>query len=77
MLGSVADAEDIVQEAFIRWMGADRGEVRNPKRSCAARSRGCVSISSNRRGVSARPISARGCPIPSSKPTPTKTSPCR
>jgi RNA polymerase sigma-70 factor (ECF subfamily) len=28
MLGSVSDAEDIVQEAFIRWMKADRSEVR-------------------------------------------------
>ena len=24
MLGSVADAEDVLQEAFIRWMGAKR-----------------------------------------------------
>jgi RNA polymerase sigma-70 factor (ECF subfamily) len=31
MLGSVADAEDVLQEAFIRWMGADRGEVREPE----------------------------------------------
>jgi RNA polymerase sigma-70 factor, ECF subfamily len=31
MLGSVADAEDILQEAFIRWMGADRSEVREPE----------------------------------------------
>ena len=31
MLGSVADAEDMVQEAFIRWMGADRSEVREPE----------------------------------------------
>ena len=31
MLGSVADAEDAVQEAFIRWMGADRAEVREPE----------------------------------------------
>jgi RNA polymerase sigma-70 factor (ECF subfamily) len=31
MLGSVADAEDAVQEAFIRWMRADRGEVREPE----------------------------------------------
>src|SRR5262245_29790341 len=31
MLGSVADAEDVVQEAFVRWMGADRNEVCQPE----------------------------------------------
>jgi RNA polymerase sigma-70 factor, ECF subfamily len=31
MLGSVADAEDVVQEAFILWMGAGRSEVREPE----------------------------------------------
>jgi RNA polymerase sigma-70 factor (ECF subfamily) len=31
MLGSVADAEDAVQEAFIRWMGTDRAQVREPE----------------------------------------------
>jgi RNA polymerase sigma-70 factor (ECF subfamily) len=31
MLGSVADAEDVLQEAFIRWMGADRDGVREPE----------------------------------------------
>ncbi|QGP78567.1 sigma-70 family RNA polymerase sigma factor [Sphingobium sp. CAP-1] len=31
MLGSVADAEDMVQEAFIRWMGVDRAEIREPE----------------------------------------------
>jgi RNA polymerase sigma-70 factor (ECF subfamily) len=31
MLGSVADAEDVVHEAFIRWMKADRCEVREPE----------------------------------------------
>lgn len=31
MLGSVADAEDVVQDAFVRWMKLDRGEVREPE----------------------------------------------
>jgi len=31
MLGSVSDAEDMVQEAFLRWMRVDRSEVREPE----------------------------------------------
>ena len=31
MLGSVHDAEDIVQEAFIRWMNTDRSNIREPE----------------------------------------------
>lgn len=31
MLGSVSDAEDVVQDAFIRWMGTDRSQVREPE----------------------------------------------
>lgn len=30
MLGSVADAEDVVQDAFLRWLGTDRAAVREP-----------------------------------------------
>jgi len=31
MLGSVADAEDVMQEAFVRWLRTDRGAVREPE----------------------------------------------
>jgi len=31
MLGSVAEAEDMVQEAFLRWQGAPQAEVASPK----------------------------------------------
>ena len=31
MLGSVTDAEDLVQDAFVRWLEADEAEVRAPR----------------------------------------------
>ena len=30
MLGSIADAEDVVQDAFLRWLDVDRDAVREP-----------------------------------------------
>jgi RNA polymerase sigma-70 factor (TIGR02957 family) len=31
MLGSVADAEDVLQESWLRWAAADRAQVREPR----------------------------------------------
>jgi len=31
MLGSMADAEDVVQDAFLRWLGTDRAAVKEPE----------------------------------------------
>src|SRR5437660_10477828 len=31
MVGSVADAEDMLQETFIRWQQASDGDIRSPK----------------------------------------------
>jgi RNA polymerase sigma-70 factor (ECF subfamily) len=32
MLGSRADAEDVVQDAYLRWHGVDRQDIGNPRR---------------------------------------------
>src|SRR5947199_3139717 len=31
MLGSAADAEDVLQESWLRWAGADLSQVRDPR----------------------------------------------
>lgn len=31
MLGTLSEAEDVVQDAYLRWHGADRGAVDNPR----------------------------------------------
>jgi RNA polymerase sigma-70 factor (TIGR02957 family) len=31
MLGSASDAEDVLQESWLRWAGADRSQVREPR----------------------------------------------
>jgi Sigma-70 region 2/SnoaL-like domain len=36
MLGSAADAEDVVQETWLRWAGVNQAEVRDPRAYLAA-----------------------------------------
>ena len=40
LLGSAADAEDVLQESWLRWAGADRSQVRDPRAFPTARSPG-------------------------------------
>ena len=61
MLGSRADAEDMVQEAYVRWHGAD-DEIARPKRGWSPPRRGSASTGCARRAPSAKPTSGRGCP---------------
>ena len=77
MLGSVADAEDVLQEAFIRWMGADRSEVREP-RGVLRRTvtRLCLDQLKSARRQRETYVGS-WLPIPSSKRRTRKTSPCR
>lgn len=66
MLGSMAEAEDAVQETYLRWHAADRGRVGEPRAFLmTATTRICLDVlKSARRG--ARNTSGRGCPIRSS-----------
>lgn len=63
LLGSTADAEDVLQDSWLRWAGVDHAQVRDPRSylvssgSSAARpSTGC-----GRWRGGARTTSASGC----------------
>jgi RNA polymerase sigma-70 factor, ECF subfamily len=66
MLGSLSEAEDIVQEAYLRWHAAERERVGNPRAYLSRTvARLCLDhLKSARRG--AKPTSAPGCPSRSS-----------
>jgi hypothetical protein len=65
MLGSAADAEDVVQETWLRWANvgaAAQAEVRDPRHTSSASSRGKHSTGCARSCGDARTTSARGFP---------------
>ncbi len=77
MLGSVADAEDVLQEAFIRWMKAERGDMREPEAFLRRTvTRLCLDQLKSARHQR-ETYSAPGCPSQSWKRRKRKTSPCR
>ena len=68
MLGTVADAEDIVQDTWVRWQNARPVDAcASPRRSWRRRRPGSRSTWRSRRGCGARPTSARGCPSRSTR----------
>lgn len=70
MLGSAADADDILQEVFVRWEGASEEDVRSPKAFLTTiTTRLCIDV---RRSARARRENYVGTwlPEPSSEATP-------
>jgi RNA polymerase sigma-70 factor (ECF subfamily) len=62
MLGSLADADDVVQEAYLRWKRADRSEVESPRAYLySVVTRLCIDL---RRAVDARKESYIGPWLP-------------
>ncbi len=61
MLGSAADAEDVVQETWLRWAGVDQEQVSDPRSYLV---KIVTRLALNRLRAlagSARPTSGRGC----------------
>lgn len=65
MLGSVADTEDVLQDAWLRWSSADRSAVAEP-RAYLARTVTRVALTTcgpgGPGGPGTRCMSGRGCP---------------
>ena len=62
MLGSAADAEDVLQETWLRWAGVDLGAVRD-QRAYLVRITTRQALAGCARCAGARsPTSAPGCP---------------
>ena len=76
MLGSVAEADDVVQDAWLRWQGTDRSVVRDAGAFLATTTTRLAINARSPRGRGGRRTSGRGCPSRST-PRPTRCSaPC-
>ena len=64
ILGTAADAEDAVQDAWLKWSAADRSQVADPKAYLARIVSNLAMDRLRSTRPSARPTSARGCPEP-------------
>ena len=65
LLGSVGDAEDVVQEAWLRWARVDTATVTDPL-AFLVRTVSRLALDRLRRiAAAARHTSDRGCPSPS------------
>ena len=64
MLGSIAEAEDAVQDAYLRWHAVDRDQVTDPRAYLTTPRRESVWTPCDRRASAARNMSDRGCPSP-------------
>ena len=80
MLGSASDAEDVLQDAWLRYRGADRSTIRSPKafattivtRLCLDRLKSARTTSTSDRGCPSR------CSLPKSRvPRPCCSAPSR
>src|SRR3569833_1422020 len=60
MLGSAADAEDVVQETWLRWAAVDQGEVRAPRAGARRRTTAAHRRRSGRAAAGGRAVPRRG-----------------
>ena len=68
IVGGAAEAEDVVQDTWIRWHGPTGAESGMPARSSRRPPRASRSTSSTPRGHATRPPVAPGCPTRSTSP---------
>jgi hypothetical protein len=62
MLGSAADADDVLQESWLRWAGVDQAQVLDRGRTWSASSPARLSTGCAPCRAGARTTSVSGCP---------------